>query len=256
MAMSVTYTNFGGRIVHESRNGVEREYVGDPLGSTVALRDSSFNVTDTWEYWPYGEVAARSGSNPTPFTFVGMLGYYKDILDKLMYVRARYLRTDLGRWLTVDPLWPMQKAYAYVGNRPVAEIDPSGLVAIALPFASLAALLGAFLTLLEITVTIAIITLLLLILQKLTCSLAKVMKKFFCDRRPKKCNECDTCAILGYKLWVYFMCFVSRVAVELYCFWPWQWGRGGHGWQIKQNLSIAFSCFKLLITCPWRVPLF
>ncbi len=127
MAMPVSYTNFGGRIVHENRNGTEREYVGDPLGSTVALRDSNLNVTDTWEYWPYGEVAARSGTNPTPFTFIGMLGYYKDILDKLMYVRARYLRADLGRWMTVDPLWPMQKAYAYVENKPNIATDRHGL---------------------------------------------------------------------------------------------------------------------------------
>ncbi len=128
MAMSVVYTNFCGMLVSETRGGVERDYVPDTLGSTAALVDSSQTITDRWEYWPYGEVSQRAGAHPTSFTFVGMLGYFKDILDKMLYVRARHVRPDLARWLTVDPLWPPMPAYEYVGSRPSEQTDPSGLI--------------------------------------------------------------------------------------------------------------------------------
>lgn len=70
MAASVVYTTFAGQIVSENRGGVVKEYLPDPLGSTIALANSSA-ITDTWDYWPYGEVMTRTGSTPTPFTFVG-----------------------------------------------------------------------------------------------------------------------------------------------------------------------------------------
>ena len=127
MALSVVYSNFGGRVVSETRNGVESNYVSDPLGSTIGLMDSAGAMTDRWTYWPYGEVATRTGTNPTPLTFLGVLGYFKDVLDKLFYVRARHLHVDLARWLTVDPLWPDQPAYGYVEDSPALFSDPSGL---------------------------------------------------------------------------------------------------------------------------------
>ena len=37
MAMSATYTSFGGRLVKESRVGTIRRYVSDTLGSTGKL---------------------------------------------------------------------------------------------------------------------------------------------------------------------------------------------------------------------------
>ncbi len=116
-----------GSDVSETRDGVERDYMPDTLGSTAALLDEKQNMTDTWEYYPYGEVAARTGTHETDLTFVGMLGYFRDIIDKLLYVRARILRVDLARWLTVDPLWPSVSAYSYAEGEPTVEVDPSGL---------------------------------------------------------------------------------------------------------------------------------
>lgn len=125
MAMAVVYTTFAGQIVSESRGGVVKEYLPDPLGSTIALATADA-ITDTWDYWPYGEVMTRTGSTPTPFTFVGVLGYFKDLLDKLFYVRARHYQPNYGRWLTVDPLWPRDYAYRYAGSCPAVFVDPSG----------------------------------------------------------------------------------------------------------------------------------
>ena len=127
MAMSIVYTVWDGQIVSENRGGVERDYVPDPQGSTIALVDGSHNITDVWTYWPYGELS-HSGASSTPFTFLGTLGYFFEI-GSLFYVRARCLRSDLTRWLSVDRLWPRQLAYGYVNGTPVALSDPSGLCA-------------------------------------------------------------------------------------------------------------------------------
>ena len=103
MPMKARYTVIGGEVIAEKRGGARKLYVPDPLGSTVALLDSSQVQTDTFAYWPYGEEQSRTGTTPTPFRFVGTAGYYRDTSSKT-YVRARYLDTEKTRWLTEDPL--------------------------------------------------------------------------------------------------------------------------------------------------------
>jgi len=125
MAMNVTLTTILGQIVHEVRSGVESFYVPDPLGNTAALVNTSGAVTDSWTYWPYGEVQNHTGSSTTPFTFIGTLGYFADVASRL-YVRARHLRADITRWMTVDPMWPDNSGFSYVDGGPVAFADPSG----------------------------------------------------------------------------------------------------------------------------------
>src|SRR5687767_9512830 len=100
---SVRYTVMDGEIVSENRNGVKRDYVPDPLGSTVALLNETQVQTGTFSYWPYGEDAGRAGMTDTRFAFVGTLGYSTDASvdsDARLYVRARYLHSTHARWLT------------------------------------------------------------------------------------------------------------------------------------------------------------
>jgi RHS repeat-associated protein len=125
----VTYTNFGGQIVSEDRGGTKRDYVSDTLGSTIALMDDNGDVTDTWEYWPYGEVASHTGDSETPFTFVGTLGYFKDLVSSLTYVRTRFYQAFTGQWMTLDPIWPSEQPYAYALGNAVSFVDPLGLQA-------------------------------------------------------------------------------------------------------------------------------
>src|SRR5215469_1954152 len=103
MAMKARYTVVEGEVIAEKRNGVRKLYVPDPLGSTVALLDNTQTQTDTFTYWPYGEATHVTGSTPTPFQFVGTVGYRTDSSSKT-YVRARTLDTQKGRWLTKDPI--------------------------------------------------------------------------------------------------------------------------------------------------------
>jgi RHS repeat-associated protein len=125
----VNYTVIDGEIISESRDGTERDYVPDPLGSTVALIDNTQTQTDTFTYWPYGEERTRTGTTPTPFRYVGALGYYRDAVARI-YVGARVLDTAKSRWITPDPIGfdgGDFNLFTYAGGSPSNLADPSGL---------------------------------------------------------------------------------------------------------------------------------
>ena len=125
--MSVTtYTTVNGQILCQSKDGVVSHFVSDPLGSVVMVRDTSWNTVYEAEYDPYGKVQSETGTNPSEFGYVGTLGYVKDSAFSL-YVRARYLLTNLGRWLTKDPLWPSEPGFVYAGSAPTIWSDPYGV---------------------------------------------------------------------------------------------------------------------------------
>jgi RHS repeat-associated protein len=126
MAMSVVYTTVNGQILSESRGGTVSHFVPDPLGSVVMVRDTSGNTVYEAEYDPYGNVQSETGTNPSSLGYVGTLGYIKDSASS-MYVRARYLLSNLGRWLTKDPLWPSEPGYIYAGADPISMVDRDGL---------------------------------------------------------------------------------------------------------------------------------
>ena len=128
MPMSVVYETVNGRLVEENRGGVVTRYLPDTLGSVIKTADVNGNITSETTYWPFGEVRTQVGTNPSPWGFCGIWGYLQDAAARL-YVRARYLRADLGRWMAVDPVWPGESAYNYVRARPTELIDPSGRLA-------------------------------------------------------------------------------------------------------------------------------
>src|SRR5205823_729662 len=59
--------------------------------------------------------------------YVGQLGYYRQVDQLLDYVRARWLRTGSGRWLSLDPKDSPRYGYAYGEASPAALSDPRGL---------------------------------------------------------------------------------------------------------------------------------
>ena len=129
MAMKVRYTVMNGEVIAQKRGGVRSLYVPDPLGSTMALLDSTLTKTDTFSYWPYGEVASRTGTTATPLQYVGNKGYYRDNASRT-YVGARVLDTRAGRWMTQDPIGfngGDLNLYTYVLNNATNIIDSTGL---------------------------------------------------------------------------------------------------------------------------------
>ncbi len=123
--MKARYTVLQGEIVSEIRNGTERDYVPDGLGSTVAMLDSAQQKTDSFLYWPYGELRSRTGSTPTPFQFGGTMGYSR-ISATLQYIRARHLAPSLARWLTLDSFQLEPNRYSYAQGNPASAVDPTG----------------------------------------------------------------------------------------------------------------------------------
>lgn len=103
-------------------------YHYDQVGNTVALSNASGVITDRVGYTPYGAIYQRTGTNDTPFLFVGTLGVMTDP-NGLHYMRARYYNPRIGRFLNADPIgfgggmnW-----YAYAAGNPLSKIDPLGL---------------------------------------------------------------------------------------------------------------------------------
>src|SRR5687767_6824048 len=98
---SIRYTTIAGEVLADERDGARKLYVPDAHGSTAALLDGSQTVTDTFDYWPYGEQRSRTGATPTRFGFGGSLQYYTDSATRLLS-DERSLNTALGHWLVRD----------------------------------------------------------------------------------------------------------------------------------------------------------
>jgi RHS repeat-associated protein len=116
----------GNRVIAENRSGVYKEYVRDTLGSTIKLIGDTQSITDTFTYWPYGEVRVRTGTTATPLQFGGTMGYYTGLAN-MLYVRRRILLPAVARWSARDPLWPGQFPYSYANCSPATFVDPTGL---------------------------------------------------------------------------------------------------------------------------------
>ena len=127
--MPVTsYISVGGRIISEVTDGVILDYVPDALGSIHSVIDQDANVVKTMRYKPYGEVLSRSGTvADRHYQWVGTYGYRATFAPSSShYVRARHYSATAGSWTTVDPLWPDENAYGYVGGRSALWTDSRG----------------------------------------------------------------------------------------------------------------------------------
>ncbi len=89
--------------ISQNRAGSVSYYGYDAGGSVRQLANASGTVTDTYAYDAFGNTVARTGSTTNEFQYRGeqfeaALGTY--------YLRARYYRPKLGRFLTADRYEP------------------------------------------------------------------------------------------------------------------------------------------------------
>ena len=126
--MTVAYTiDPSGGLISQRRNSATSYYHYDALGSTRLLTDASQNVSDTYDYYAFGETQSSSGSTPNPFKFVGRLGYYDGPSTDFQYLRARYYAPAYGCFWSGDPLVSAPRRYGYASGRPLLARDPTGL---------------------------------------------------------------------------------------------------------------------------------
>jgi RHS repeat-associated protein len=115
-------------------------YHTDPAGTPLAMTDSSGNVVWRADYLPFGEENLITGTTENDLKFVGK---EQDRETGLYYFGARYMEPMIGRFISTDPVGPVdprtgkvdQKAllnpqrlnrYTYSLNNPYKYIDPDG----------------------------------------------------------------------------------------------------------------------------------
>ncbi|MEO8195466.1 MAG: RHS repeat-associated core domain-containing protein [Thermoanaerobaculia bacterium] len=116
----------------DSSTGERLYYHYDPIGSTVALSDSSGEISGGIAYLPYGEVATTA-AHGTRFGFVGKYGVTTES-NGLLFMRARYYDPIARCFVSPDPIdqaflkSPSLNTYGYASGDPVSLVDPRGLM--------------------------------------------------------------------------------------------------------------------------------
>ena len=102
--------------------GDRRWLQADNQGSIIAYTDGTGTAQALYGYGAYGEPNAWSGSR---YRYTGQIAIPE---AALYYYKARVYDPTFGRFLQTDPIGYASdvNAYAYVGNDPFNENDPSG----------------------------------------------------------------------------------------------------------------------------------
>ena len=140
-----------------SYNGTLYTYEKDIFGNVISIldRDGRRVVQYMYDAWGNHKIVDGYGNTITSSTHIGTINpiryrsYYYDTETGLYYLHARYYDPVIGRFISpddVDYIDPEAinglNLYAYCGNNPVMNIDPSGhsVIAILLTFLGLYAL--------------------------------------------------------------------------------------------------------------------
>ena len=101
--------------------------LADRLGSIDTLTDKDGNVVDKRSFDSFGRVLSET--NPSVSFRYGYTGRERDLESGLSYYRARYYDSNVGRFISVDPIGFAAgdtNLYRYVGNSSTLATDPTG----------------------------------------------------------------------------------------------------------------------------------
>lgn len=99
----------------------------DPQGTKLAEADSSGAITGAYDYKPYGQQILGAPVNGPAFT-----GHVSDPESSLTYMQQRYYDSEIGRFISTDPLWLSPKTgenfnrFWYASANPFSNWDPDG----------------------------------------------------------------------------------------------------------------------------------
>ena len=123
------YYTIGADLISQERDGKVSVYLYDGHGSVVGLANESGVVTDTYCYDAFGNLLKSKGSTKNCYRYCGE---QFDETTGLYYLRARYMDTSTGRFISQDSYAgsisdPISlHKYLYANANPVMNSDPSG----------------------------------------------------------------------------------------------------------------------------------
>jgi RHS repeat-associated protein len=99
----------------------------DGLGTVKQLTDSSGTMVANYIYDSFGNSVSSVSSVANTYGFTGEQQFSE--ADNLVFLRARYYKPDIGRFISRDPIGYKAgfNLYTYVENDPINATDPSGL---------------------------------------------------------------------------------------------------------------------------------
>ena len=128
------YYTIGADLISQERDGNVSVYLYDGHGSVVGLANESGVVTDTYAYDAFGNLISSTGSTENYYRYCGE---QFDETTGLYYLRARYMDTSTGRFISQDTYQgtindPVSlHKYLYANANPVMNSDPSGYMSMA-----------------------------------------------------------------------------------------------------------------------------
>ena len=110
----------------ELRSTTTSYYERDALNSITSLSSTAATLANTYSYDSFGRLTNLTGSLTNPFQYTGR---EFDSETGLLFDRARYLDSNIGRFVGEDPIEfdGGINFFAYVSNDPVDSVDPFGL---------------------------------------------------------------------------------------------------------------------------------
>ena len=96
-------------------------------GDTVQLTDGNGNIVWNYAYDAFGNQKETVNSGTEPYNPFRYTGEYFDAETGFIYLRARYMNPETGRFISEDPACDGTNWYVYAGGNPVMLFDPSGL---------------------------------------------------------------------------------------------------------------------------------
>ncbi len=121
----------GADLISQERDGRTSFYLYDVHGSVVGLANESGAVTDTYAYDAFGNLISSTGSTENCYRYCGE---QFDETTGLYYLRARYMDTSAGRFISQDSYVgsisdPVSlHKYLYANANLVMYSDPSGYI--------------------------------------------------------------------------------------------------------------------------------
>ena len=123
------YYTIGADLISQERDGNVSVYLYDGHGSVVGLANENGKVTDTYAYDAFGNLISSTGSTENNYRYCGE--QFNETTG-LYYLRARYMDTSTGRFISQDSYQgsisdPISlHKYLYANANPVMYSDPSG----------------------------------------------------------------------------------------------------------------------------------